>query len=66
MGRACSQDLCERVMTAVDSGTGAYAAASLFRVSVSSIDKALGWRKRTGETSARPFRRPQAEARRLR
>jgi hypothetical protein len=35
MGKAYSQDLRERVMAAVDSGTGAYAAAAIFRVSVS-------------------------------
>ena len=55
MGRAYSQDLRERVMAAVDSGTGAYAAASIFRVSVSYIYKALGRRKGTGETSSRPW-----------
>jgi transposase len=55
MGRAYAQDLRERVMAAVDSGTGAYAAASLFRVSVSYIYKLLGRRKRTGETRARPW-----------
>ena len=55
MGRAYSQDLRERVMAAVDSGTGAYAAASIFRVSVSYIYKLLGRRKMTGETSARPW-----------
>jgi transposase len=55
MGRAYSQDLRERVMAAVESGTGAYAAAAVFKVSVSYIYKALGrWRK-TGETSARPW-----------
>jgi transposase len=54
MGRAYAQDLRERVMAAVDSGTGAYAAASLFRVSVSYIYTLLGRRKRTGETRARP------------
>jgi transposase len=53
MGRAYSQDLRERVIAAVDSGTGAYAVASLFRVSVSYIYKVLGRRKRTGETRAR-------------
>jgi hypothetical protein len=37
MGRAYSQGLRERVISAVDSGTGAYAAASIFRVSVSYI-----------------------------
>ena len=55
MGKAYSQDLRERVMAAVDSGTGAYAAASIFRVSVSYIYKLLGRRKMTGETSARPW-----------
>ncbi|MGH2371897.1 MAG: IS630 family transposase [bacterium] len=55
MGRAYSQDLRERVMAAVDSGTGAYAAASIFRVSVSYIYKVLGRRKTTGETGARPW-----------
>jgi transposase len=55
MGRAYSQDLRERVMAAVDSGTGAYAAASIFRVSVSYIYKVLGRRKRAGQTSARPW-----------
>jgi transposase len=39
----------------VDSGTGAYAAASIFRVSVSFIYKLLARRKRTGETHARPW-----------
>jgi transposase len=74
MGRAYSQDLRERVMAAVDSGTGAYAAAAIFQVSVSYIYKALGRRRTTGETSALPWAkrswpaiaegRPHAEARR--
>ncbi|MBO0732786.1 MAG: hypothetical protein J2P49_00400 [Methylocapsa sp.] len=55
MGRAYSQDLRERGMAAIDSGTGAYAAAAIFRVSVSYIYKALGRRKKPGETSARPW-----------
>ena len=55
MGRAYSQDLRERVMAAVESGSGAYAVASIFRVSVSYIYKALGRRRSTGETSARPW-----------
>jgi Transposase and inactivated derivatives len=55
MGRAYSQDLRDRVMAAVDSGTGAYAAAAIFRVSVSYVYKALGRRKRTGEARARPW-----------
>jgi hypothetical protein len=37
MGVAYSQDLRDRVMAAVDGGLGAYAAARLFRVSVSYI-----------------------------
>ncbi len=41
MGKPYSQDLRERVITAVDSGTGAYVTAALFRVSVSYIYKAL-------------------------
>lgn len=66
MGRAYSQDLRERAMAAVDSGTGAYAAASIFQVGVSCIYyKALGRRNRTGETSARPFRRPQTKTCRM-
>ena len=55
MGRAYSQDLRERVMAAVNSGTGAYAAASIFRVSVSYVYKVLGRRERTGEMHARPW-----------
>jgi len=55
MGRAYSQDLRDRVMAAVESGTGAYAVASVFQVSVSYIYKALGRRRKTGETSARPW-----------
>jgi transposase len=55
MGRAYSQDLRERVMAEVDAGTGAYAVAAIFRVSVSYVYKVLGRRKRTGETSARPW-----------
>jgi transposase len=55
MGRAYSQDLRERVMAAVESGTGAYAAASVFQVSVSYVYKALGRRRATGETHARPW-----------
>jgi transposase len=53
MGRAYSQDLRERVMAAVESGTSAYAAASVFQVSVSYIYKALGRRGTSGETSGR-------------
>jgi len=62
MGRAYSQDLHERVIAA-----GAYAAASVFRVSVSYIYKVLGRREKTGETSERASlgRRPQAETCRI-
>jgi transposase len=52
MGRAYSQDLRERVIAAVDSGAGAYAAA---RVSSSYIYKVLRRWKKTGGTSARPW-----------
>ncbi len=55
MGRAYSQDLRERVMAAVELGADAYAAAAIFQVSVSYIYKALGRRRKTGETSARPW-----------
>jgi transposase len=54
MGKPYSQDLRERVIAAVDGGTGAYAAAPLFQVSVSYIYKALIRRRTTGETTARP------------
>ena len=47
-GQAYSQDLRERVLSTVDGGMPAYQAASLFRVSVSYIYKALGRRRRTG------------------
>jgi transposase len=56
MGRPYSQDLRERVIAAVDSGMGAYAAAPVFRVSVSYIYKVLGRRRATGETTARTGR----------
>ena len=48
MGKPYSQDLRERVIAAVDTGTGAYVAAPLFRVSVSYIYKALIRRRITG------------------
>jgi transposase len=53
MGKPYSQDLRERVIAAVDTGTGAYVAAPLFRVSVSYIYKALIRRHATGEVTAR-------------
>jgi len=53
LGKPYSQDLRERVIAAVDTGTGAYVAAPLFRVSVSYIYKALIRRRITGEVTAR-------------
>ena len=51
MGKPYSQDLRERVIAAVDTGTGAYVAAPLFQVSVSYIYKALIRRRKTGEAA---------------
>ena len=53
MGKPYSQDLRERVIATVDTGTGAYMAAPLHRVSVSYIYKALIRRRTTGEVTAR-------------
>ena len=52
-GQSYSEDLRGRVLAAVDGGMAARAAASVFRVSVSYIYKALIRRRRTGEASAR-------------
>ena len=63
MGRAYSQDLRERVMAAVDSGTGAYAAASIFRVSVSYVYKVSGAAgENGGDARASLGRRHETEA----
>ena len=62
-GQSYSEDLRERVLAAVDGGMGAYAAAPLFRVSVSYIYKALERRRRTGEAGTRP--RPGRPGRKL-
>jgi transposase len=51
-GQSYSEDLRARVLAAVDGGMAARAAASLFRVSVSYIYKALIRRRRTGAVSA--------------
>jgi transposase len=51
-GQSYSQDLRGRVLAAVDGGMAARAAASVFRVSVSYISKAVIRRRRTGEVSA--------------
>ncbi len=55
-GQAYSQDLRDRVLGSVDGGTGVYAVAELFRVSVSYIYKALKRRRTTGERSPNPNR----------
>lgn len=51
-GQSYSEDLRARVLAAIDGGMGARLAASVFRVSVSYIYKALIRRRRTGEVSA--------------
>jgi transposase len=60
-GQSYSEDLRGRVLAAVDGGMAARAAASVFRVSVSYIYKALIRRRRTGEVnaSARRGHRPR-------
>lgn len=58
-GRASSQDRRDRVLRAMDAGSKAGEVAGLFSVSVSYIDKALGRRRTTGETRARPQRSRQ-------
>jgi transposase len=51
-GQSYSEDLRARVLAAIDGGMAARLAGSVFRVSVSYIDKALIRRRRTGEVSA--------------
>jgi transposase len=51
-GQSYSQDLRSRVLAAIDSGVAARAAASVFRVSVSYVYKAVIRRRQTGEVSA--------------
>ena len=51
-GQRYSEDLRGRVLAAIDGGMAARSAASVFRVSVSYIYKALIRRRRTGEVSA--------------
>src|SRR3982074_2840518 len=51
-GQGYSEDLRGRVLAAIDGGMSARSAASVFRVSVSYIYKALLRRRRTGEVSA--------------
>src|SRR6266496_3315968 len=62
-GQSYSEDLRARVLAAVDGGLAARAAASVFRVSVSYIYKAVIRRRRTGEVSAKlAARSPAAQA----
>ena len=56
MGKPYSQDLRERVIAAVDTGTGAYVAALLFQVSVSYIYKALIRRRKDRRSDRAPVR----------
>jgi transposase len=51
-GQSYSEDLRARVLAAIDGGMAARSAASVFRVSVSYIYKALIRRRLTGEVSA--------------
>jgi transposase len=53
MGKPYSQDLRERVLATVGSGTRVCAAARLFLVSVSYVSKVVGRQRTTGETTAR-------------
>ena len=53
MGKPYSQDLRERVIATIDSGTRVCAAARLFLVSVSYVSKVVDRRRTTGETTAR-------------
>ncbi len=53
MGKPYSQDLRERVIATVGSGTRVCAAARLFLVSVSYVSKVVGRQRTTGEATAR-------------
>jgi transposase len=57
-GQSYSSDLRGRVLAAIDGGRQAKSVARQFQVSVS--DKALGRRRASGETEARPQRNRQA------
>jgi transposase len=62
MGKPYSQDLRERVIATVGSGTRVCAAARLFLVSVSYVSKVVERQRTTGETTARvgrPGRKPK-------
>jgi transposase len=56
MSKPYSQDLRERVLVTVGSGTRVCATARLFLVSVSYVSKVVGRQRATGETTARPGR----------
>lgn len=55
-GKAYGQDLRERVFAASDAGTPVGMIAKMLLVSTSYVSKALGRRRDTGETTARPQR----------
>jgi transposase len=55
-GKAYGQDLRERVFAASDEGTPVGVIAEMLFVSISYVSKALGRRRDTGETTARPQR----------
>jgi transposase len=55
-GRAYGQDLRDKMFAAIDRGIEPVEVAETFTVSVSWIYKALGRRRATGETTARPQR----------
>jgi len=52
-GRWYGQDVRDKMFAAIDRGVEPVEVADLFGVSVSWIDKALGRRRKTGETTAR-------------
>ena len=58
-GQSYSSDLRSRVLAAIDGGCRAKSVARQFQVSVSYIYKALGRRRASGETEARPQRNRQ-------
>jgi transposase len=55
-GKAYGQDLRERVFAASDDGVPVGVIAEMLFVSISYVSKALGRRRDTGETTARPQR----------
>ena len=53
-GKAYSQDLRDRVFAAADDGEPVVRIATMLRVSISYVSKALSRRRLTGQTTARP------------